>query len=224
MISSVVHRIGGEMMVLKFIEAASLAVLDAPAVAQQPNYAASALNSPDAASLNAYGAQTSVVDDAKVPGGKAFRVQTQKGANPWDAGLVSPVRQPIHAGDPLVLAFWARLVSGDNGATSVTLPASIGLAAAPYTQVLGGPATIGPEWKLIEISGRADKDYSGGTLNGAVQVATGKQTIDFGPFYVARGGSGAQAAAAPAPAPAAEASTFATLDPNTVASKIINEP
>lgn len=211
-------------MVLKFIAAASLAVLAAPpAIAQQANYAGSALNSPDPASLNAYGAQSSVVDDPKVPGGKAFRVQAQKGANSWDAGLVSSVRQPVRAGDPLVLAFWARLVSGDNGATSVTLPASVGLAAAPYTQVVGGPATIGPEWKLIEISGRADKDYAGGTLNGAVQIATGKQTIDFGPFYVAKAGSGAQAVAAAAPAPA-QASTFELLDPNTIGEKIINEP
>lgn len=210
---------------LRILVAAGLALLAAPAaLAQRANYAANALNSPDPASLNAYGAQTSVVDDPKVPGGKAFRVVAPKGANPWDAGLVSSVKQPVHAGDPLVLAFWARLVSGDNGATNVTLPASVGLAAAPYTQVLGGPATIGPEWKLIEISGRADKDYAGGTLNGAVQVATGKQTIDFGPFYVAKGGSRAQAPTAAAPAPAAEASTFATLDPSTIASKIINEP
>src|SRR5947209_14792238 len=99
MISSVVHRIGGEMMVLKFIAAASLAVLAAPAVAQQPNYAASALNSPDPGSLNAYGAPTLVIDDAKVPGGKALRVQAQKGTNSWDAAVTSALRQPVHAGE-----------------------------------------------------------------------------------------------------------------------------
>lgn len=206
----------------RIIAAAGLLLAAPAALAQQTDYSASALNNPAPTDLTTYGASASVVDDAKVPGGKAFRVQTQKGANPWDSGVVSSVKQPVHAGDPLVLAFWARLVSGDNGATSVTLPsASVGLAAAPYTQLFSSPVTIGSEWKLIEVRGRADKDYAPGTLNGAVQVATGKQTIDFGPLYVAKGGNGGVQAAA---APAAPQQSFASLDPATIASKIINEP
>lgn len=211
-------------MLFRTIAAVSLAVFAAqPSLAQQTNYAASAINNPAPGALNTYGAQGSVVDDAKVAGGKALRVQTTKGANPWDQGVISSVTQPVHAGDPLVLAFWARLVSGDSGATSVTLPASVGIAGPPYTHILDGSATLGPEWKLFEFSGRADKDYPSAGLNAAIQVATGKQTIDFGPMYVAKGGNGATLTQA-APPPDTSESPWAGLDPSTIASKIINEP
>ena len=64
---------------------------------------------PDVFALSSYGAPTSVVDDPKVPGGKALRIQARKVHNPWDAAVNSPVKLPVKAGDPLVLAFWARL-------------------------------------------------------------------------------------------------------------------
>lgn len=193
----------------------------APAAAQ--DYAASALNNPDAVALNFYGAPTSIIDDPKVPGGKALRVEANKGANPWDAAVSSQVKQPIKAGDPLVLAFWARLVSGENGATSSTLPyASVSLGAAPWTPLFGGPVTVGPDWKLVEVRGTADKDYAAGVLNAGIQVASAKQTIDFGPVYVATAGATSQpVAAATAPAPT---SALASLDPTTIASKIVNDP
>ena len=86
-----------------------------------------------------YGAPTSVVDDPNVPGGKALRIQAEKGTNTWDAAVNSQVKQPVKAGDPLVLAFWARLASGENGATSVTLPwASVSLGAAPGRRCSAG--------------------------------------------------------------------------------------
>ena len=191
--------------------------------AQAQDYSASALNNPDAASLATYGAPTSIVDDPKVPGGKALRVTADKGANPWDAAVTSPVRQPVKAGDPLVLAFWARLVSAPNGAASVTLPsASVSLGSAPWTQLFGGPVTIDQNWKLVEVRGTADKDYAAGTLNAGIQVATGKQIIDFGPLYVAKARGSAEAR--PSVAPPAVKGDIASLDPATLASKIINDP
>ena len=199
---------------------AAIAFCSVPASAQ--DYSAGALNNPDAASLNSFGAQVNLVDDPKVPGGKALHVIATKGANSWDAAVLTQLRQPVKAGDPLVFAFWARLVSGEGGATSAILPwNSVSLGSPPWTQVFGGPVTIGPEWKRYEVRGTADKDYAAGTLNAGVQVANANQTIEFGPMYVAKSGDGA--AAAPA-APAAQASILATLDPNTIASKIVNDP
>jgi hypothetical protein len=198
----------------------TLAFCTAPATAQ--DYAAAALNNPDAASFNSFGAKTSLVDDAKVPGGKALRVVATKGANSWDAAVGTQLRQPVKAGDALVFAFWARLVNGEGGATSATLPwNSVSLGSPPWTQIFGGPVTIGPEWKLYEVRGTADKDYAAGTLNAGVQVANANQTIEFGPMYVAKDAS--LPSAAPAPA-AGSPSTLATLDPNTIASKIVNDP
>src|SRR5438067_11603380 len=215
------HRqrlMGREFVVLKYLVAASLAVLSATAAAKTADYAASALNSPDVLALGSYGAPASVVDDPKVPGGKALRIQAEKGTNAWDAAVNSQIKLPVKAGDPLVLAFWARLVSGENGASSITLPwASVGLGSAPWTPVFGGPVTVGQQWKVIEVRGTADKDYPAGTLSAGIQVATGKQTIDFGPLYVARAPGGAQVPPTSAQAPVAAPSTLATLDPNTIA-------
>nr|NUR37018.1 hypothetical protein [Sphingomonas sp.] len=218
-------------MILKSFVAAGFAALSfaaaAPSAAFAQDYAASALNTPDASALGSYGAQTSIVDDAKVPGGKALRVEAVKGTNPWDAAVSSSVKQAIKAGDPLVLAFWVRLVSGENGATSATLPwASVSLGSAPWTPLFGGPVTIGPEWKLVEVRGSADKDYAPGTLNAGIQVANAKQTIDFGPLYVAKTSGGTTTAPVPAsaPAPAPQKSALASLDPATIANSIVNDP
>src|SRR5437763_2476758 len=185
----------------KYLMAASLAALPLGAAAQTPDYAASALNSPDVLALGSYGAPTSVIDDPKVPGGKALRIQAEKGTNAWDAAVNSQVKLAVKAGDPLVLAFWARLVSGENGASSVTLPwASVSLGSAPWTPVFGGPVTVGQDWKVIAVRGTADKDYPAGTLSAGIQVATGKQTHDFGPLYVARAPDAAQSQPASVPA------------------------
>jgi hypothetical protein len=212
------------MVALKYLVAVSLAVLPMAAAAQTADYAASALNSPDVLALGSYGAPALVVDDPKVPGGKALRIQAEKGTNSWDAAVNSQVKLPVKAGDALVLAFWARMVSGENGASSVTLPwASVSLGSAPWTPVFGGPVTLGQQWKVIEVRGTADKDYPAGTLSAGIQVATGKQTIDFGPIYVARE-PGAQVHSASAPAQTAAPSALAALDPNTIASKIVNDP
>jgi hypothetical protein len=50
--------------------------------------------------------------------------------------------------------------------------------------VIGGPADIGPEWKTVEIKGKADKDYAAGSLSVGIQLATSKQTVDLGPIVV----------------------------------------
>ena len=189
--------------------------------ASAQDYAARALNNP--AEVNPYGAAGSRIDDPKVPGGNALRVTvTGKGANPWDAGLVSPVNQAVKAGDELVLAFWAKVVSAENGATSVTLPSNgLGLSSPPWTNLFNGAVTIGPEWKLYEVRGRADKDFAPGALNASVHLATGKQVIDIGPLYVAKAGGGAMAELAAAPdAPA----KLAAIDPAKIPSMIINDP
>lgn len=50
--------------------------------------------------------------------------------------------------------------------------------------MLGDPADIGPEWKQIEIEGKADKDYAAGALGASIHLATAKQVVDLGPVIV----------------------------------------
>lgn len=126
--------------------------------------------------------------DAAVQGGKVLRVHVAgKGTNPWDIAVGIPVVKPIKAGHRLVLAFFAKVVDGPDGATTVTLPFNaVQLAAAPYTAVLAGPVDIGKDWpsQPYTVIGVADRDYKAGELGITFQVATGKQVLDFGPVFL----------------------------------------
>ena len=132
------------------------------------------------------GGKARLRDDPAVQGGKALRVEVRrKGANPWDVAVESAIVEPVKAGDSLLFAFWARLEQGEDGGATAALPYNaVQLSAAPYTTLFAGPVEIGPEWKLHEISGKADKDHAAGTLKATVHLATGEQTVDFGPLML----------------------------------------
>jgi hypothetical protein len=125
-------------------------------------------------------------NDAGVQYGKALRVDVPgKGEHPWSISASNPIDKPVKAGDNLVLAFWARLEKGENGATSTTLPNNaVQMSSEPYTALFSQPVTIGQEWKMYEVKGKADRAYAGGTLNVSLHLATAKQVIDLGPVFV----------------------------------------
>jgi hypothetical protein len=155
-------------------------LLLAPVAAQDLNI----INDPGAPAVN--GASGRLRDDANVQGGKALRVVVRgKGANPWDVAVETPITKPVKAGDQLLFAFWARLEKGEGGATAATLPYNaVQLSAAPYTGLFTGSAEIGPEWKMVEVRGKADADRAAGTLKATIHLATAAQTVDFGPIFV----------------------------------------
>ncbi len=132
------------------------------------------------------GARSEIRNDAGVQGGKALRVQVPgRSDQAWTTAVSVPINRPIHAGDNLILAFWARLEQGDNGATSASLPYNaVQLSAAPYSAVFSGPATVTPQWQMFEIHGQASRDYPADSVNVAIHLATGHQTIDIGPVFV----------------------------------------
>jgi hypothetical protein len=140
----------------------------------------------DAGAPNVNGASAKLIDDPKVMGGKALRVQVKgKGKNPWDTNVSTAVNKPVKAGDTLLLVFQARLEQGEKGATSTTLPwNSVSLTSPPWSAVAGASAEIGPEWKLVEIKGKADKDFAPGSLSAGIQLATARQTVDLGPIVL----------------------------------------
>ena len=151
-----------------------------PVAAQDLNI----INDPGAPAVN--GASGRLRDDVNVQGGKALRVIVRsKGANPWDATVETALTKPVKAGDQLLFAFWARLEKGEGGATTATLPYSgVQVTAAPYTTLFSGPAEIGPEWKMVEVRGKADADHAAGTLKATIHLATAAQTVDLGPIFV----------------------------------------
>jgi len=167
----------------KLITVALFAVAPAVALAQE-DIAKEIVNDPSAPEVS--GAKATLVDDAKAEGGKALRIAVpKKGSNPWDSAVGGAIKKPVVKGDHLVLHFAARLEKGDSGATTTTLPyAAIQLNAAPYSTVMQGSADIGSDWKVFNIEGVSDNNYSANELKVTIQLATAKQTVDFGPIVV----------------------------------------
>ncbi len=169
---------------VKLIAACLIAAAPVAAALAQTDLASKIVNDPGAPEVK--GAKATLVDDAKVQGGKAIRVAvSKKGENNWDSVVESSVNKPVKKGDKLVLAFEARLEKGPGGATNAAIPFSaIQMKAAPYTGVVQGQVTVGPEWQFHRIEGTADKDYPADALKATIQIGNARQTIDFGPVVV----------------------------------------
>lgn len=152
--------------------------------AQADDIASKIINDPFAPQI--VGAKSSIRSDSKVQGGKALRVVVAaKGKNNWDAFASSPIQKPVKAGDKLVLAFWARLEKGEDGATTSTLPfTGVQVSSPPWPSLFSEAVQIGPEWKLHQLKGKADRDYAAGTIGVSIHLANAKQTVDLGPLFV----------------------------------------
>jgi hypothetical protein len=170
---------------MRHVAAACLIALAPLAAASaQADLASKIINSPS--KPNVYGAKGKLVKDAAMEGGNALRVTVAaKGKNNWASVVETPFVRPIKAGDKIVLMFEARLEAGEDGATTATIPYSgVQMNIAPYTGVVSGKVTIGPEWKLHKVEGTAKQDFPASALKAMIQIGNAKQTIDFGPIVV----------------------------------------
>ena len=122
--------------------------------------------------------------DKSVQGGGAMRViVAAMPANAWDAGASSPIAKPIHKGDSLVLAFYARLVSGGTGGKT-EIAAAIQRSTSPFDPIISGRVSVTGEWALVHIEGKAAADYPAGAANIALSLGTAVHTVDLGPVFV----------------------------------------
>ncbi len=157
-----------------------------PAPAASNNIMDKAVNKPGA-NWAVYGAsQTNkMLTDDSVAGGQFVRATvTAKGANAWDAGASSPIQKPIAAGDTILVAIWLRGPELKDGETMPLPYIGANGAAAPYEGLVNANVTIGNKWKLYYASGKASKNFAGGTMNATVHLASDKHVIDLGPVFV----------------------------------------
>jgi hypothetical protein len=137
-------------------------------------------------------AKSEVVPDTGVDGGKAKRVTiSPKPQNAWDVGGYVLITKPVHKGDVILLAFWARAEKIPDNGDFIGTSARVHEVAPPSASVT--PETqflIGKDWKIFYASGVADKDYPVGTLGCGMILGTGDQVIDFGPAYIVDYGPG----------------------------------
>ena len=170
-----------------FIAALFFAVLapSAAAAAQDTSIAERLLNDPRVESLQPYGQPIPPIvrGDKGVQFGKALRVRLKGHTDFWRIGVVSPLVKPVKKGDKIVIAFWARASGTDAG-----MPGRIGrvqLEATPVIRTIFEQGfDVGPEWKMYQLSGVADRDYGPRELNAAMHLDAVKQVLDLGPLFV----------------------------------------
>lgn len=171
----------------------ALAALAIPALATAPATAQTAakepeiLNNPMPDGFQVLGFKTppKARKDPTVQYEKSMRIKAAGGGNPWDIGINIPIQAAVKAGDQIVMLYWARLETPEEGKTTARIAsAQVQLAAAPYTALFSAPAEVGPEWKLYEVRGKADKDYAPKILAASLHLNTGKHVIDIGPVAV----------------------------------------
>jgi hypothetical protein len=177
--------------ILAAVAAMALGV-GAPAQAQD-NIEDKIINVPAPAAFTVYGLGSTpkARKDDSVQGGQALRIAVPgKSDQPYSIGVVSPITKPVKKGDQLVLAFWGRKVKGD-APTAKVANLQVSLAKEPYSTVFRGEADVGPEWKMFDVKGTADRDYAAGEIVATLHLATGNHTIDIGPVFLLNMGPGA---------------------------------
>ena len=138
--------------------------------------------------------RSKVVEAEGVPGGLAYQVKVKgKQENPWDVSVQNAVRDGVSQGDVVLMAFWGRATEGGP----VPFVPRVAEKAEPYAATAEGPTTLGPDWQLHYISGRAPRDWAPGALALNFNVATGKHTVQFGQYYVMNLGPDADPARMP---------------------------
>lgn len=185
---------------MRFVPLATLCLtlsFAAPLVvtAQQaaPSIANRLVDDPRVEALNPYGLRLppAVRTDKDVQFGKAMRFSLKGHPDFWRIGVTTPILKPVKKGDQIVIAFWARATGTDNGA-----PGRIGrvqLEATPVIRAIFEQAfEIGPEWKMYQMKGVADRDYAPRELNAAMHLDAARQVLDLGPLYVLDYGQPAQ--------------------------------
>ncbi|MDR3526133.1 MAG: glycoside hydrolase family 5 protein [Rhizomicrobium sp.] len=167
------------------------------------------VNDPSAAwNVSGTLATAELIKDPEVTGGTAERIKiAAKGANAWDVVAYTPTTKPVHKGDVLLLAFWAKAFEPPKGRERSIVVAKLQLSEAPYTGLGSDTALrVTAGWKLYYVNGVADKDYAAGKIGASLQLASAAQTLDFGPIVILDFGPGYDTAKLPV-----NAASFALL-------------
>ena len=158
----------------------------APAAAQGASGSADRIiNDPRVPALTPYGLNLppQVRDDKQVQFGKSLRIPLKGHPDFARIGVITPTLKPVRKGDQIVIAFWARATGTDGGK-----PGRIGrvqLEATPVIRtIFEQPFDVGPDWKMYQLKGVADRDYAPGQLNAALHIDAAKQVLDLGPVFV----------------------------------------
>jgi hypothetical protein len=189
-------------MNMKTLMLGAIALLMVPvaAMAQQPNAELQALddtlpgtliNDPTRLDWDVFGTgQTSKpVKGDDIPGGKAaLQISVPKaGATLYEVGTNAPITAGIKSGADIVVAFYARTVSAATSDGNGRIGVRFQQNAAPYPGFGDTTLVIEKEWKLYQVSAKANINIPKGQAVVGFQLAGAKQVIEIGQAIVASG-------------------------------------
>jgi hypothetical protein len=180
--------------------AASFAVLPFAASAQQATPELQALddalpgtliNDPTRLDWDLFGpgVTSKPVKGQDIPGGKAaLQITVPKaGATLYEIGANVPITAAVKSGSDIVVAFYARTISADTPGGTGRIGVRFQQNAAPYAGFGDTTLVIEKEWKLYQVTGKANLALvKGGGVVG-FQLSGAKQVIEIGQTIVASG-------------------------------------
>jgi hypothetical protein len=117
-----------------------------------------------------------------IPGNMALRVKANKGVNPWDVQVSSPIKGTIKQGDVIMVMIYLRAEQPAEGGSS--LATRLQLGEAPYSATMEFNAAISTEWKSYCAHRVAGVTLPPGKGIANIHLASAQQVIDLGPVFV----------------------------------------
>lgn len=143
-------------------------------------------------------ATSKVVRVREIPGEYAYEVRVkQAGRNPWDVAVTAPLEAGVKKGDAVLVAFWASAETPSEETGAGTAQMRVQQLAAPYAGIAEATVTLNPRWQLHYVKGIAQDDFDASQIGVSFNIASQKQTLRFGQFYVMNLGPGVSLDALP---------------------------
>jgi hypothetical protein len=135
------------------------------------------------------GVESKPVKDASIPGGGgALQITSPTAAkNIYDIGANAPIRTEIKPGQKIVVAFYARTIKAETPDGYGKIGLRIQQNAAPYPGFGDKVLSIGPEWKLYEVSATSNIAIAKGLAVTNFQLSGAKQTVQIGQTIIVEG-------------------------------------
>ena len=142
------------------------------------------------------GAAAKAVKYPDAPGGAALQVNVPRvGAHIYDVGTNAPIEAAISAGQRVTVAFYARTLKAETADGQGVIAVRVQQNVAPYAGFADATLSIGPQWKLYEATGLAERDIPAGQAVVGFQLAGAKQTVEIGQTIVVEGAASIMASA-----------------------------
>ena len=136
--------------------------------------------------VNGGGQSNQVVNDSKVPGGEAIRINIPEATKDhWDVNVKTVLNKGFKAGDMLLVSLWVRAEEYNNEPQSGVLSSIlIERTQPPWAGEVQSSALVSDQWTRIYAYDVAEKSYGPGEASLTLHLGAVKQVVDIGPAAI----------------------------------------